>query len=285
MRMRQAEQRLIESLDAMYDAGEAQAIADQVMEHVTGLKGIQRRLHGDEPLPEAVLFRLETISSALLTNRPLQYVLGSAHFFGMTLKVNENVLIPRPETEELVALVLKEVKKEASVMLLDIGTGSGCIALALKKNRPNAKVSAMDISEEALKVAMQNADNQNLDVHFVQGDVLQEEDVKHLAEYDIIVSNPPYITQEEHADLPLNVRAFEPGTALFVTNKDALQFYKAIGTFAQKHLKPDGHLFFEVHQRYGQATKDFLENEGWHCTLYRDLNANNRMLHCRLFPL
>lgn len=215
-------------------------------------------------------------------HRPIQYIVGKAYFSDFELLVTEGVLIPRPETDELVFWIQKMTKSLAqNLNIWDIGTGSACIALALKKHLPQAGVWASDISVVALKIAQQNAQNLNLDIQLFKNDILQENEKLDLPLMDIMVSNPPYILFEEIDTIAKHVKDFEPHTALFVSNQDPLQFYKAIERKAQQYLKPNGLLFFELHSIYAQETRDYFESKNWETELNSDMQDKERMLLCK----
>tara|TARA_R110002049_G_scaffold762_7_gene5061 strand:+ start:3939 stop:4799 length:861 start_codon:yes stop_codon:yes gene_type:complete len=218
--------------------------------------------------------------SQLKEERPIQHILGKAHFCELEFYVDENVLIPRPETEELVYWILEALENKGSdeeVNILDIGTGSGCIAISLAKNLPNAKVVAVDISKKALEIARRNAKDNHVDIVFVEADILSILDFK--GDFDIIVSNPPYVRELEKAEIKNNVLDHEPGSALFVSDKNPLIFYKKIVEFALGHLKVGGFLFFEINQYLGEETKELLENENFsEIELRKDMFGNDRML-------
>jgi len=218
--------------------------------------------------------------SQLKEERPIQHILGKAHFCELEFYVDENVLIPRPETEELVYWILEGLENKDSdeeVNILDIGTGSGCIAISLAKNLPNAKVVAVDISKKALEIARRNAKDNNVDIVFVEADILSICDFK--GKFDVIVSNPPYVRELEKAEMKNNVLDNEPGSALFVSDKNPLIFYKKIVEFALDHLKVKGFLFFEINQYLGDETKELLENENFsEIELRKDMFGNDRML-------
>jgi release factor glutamine methyltransferase len=217
----------------------------------------------------------------LKTGAPVQHVLGETVFYGLPIKVNSSVLIPRPETEELVEWVIEKVKSHKK-LLLDIGTGSGCIPIALKKNMPDLEVSAIDISSEAIKVAEQNAGINKTDIKFIEADILN---YKSDEEYDIIVSNPPYIRELEKADMHKNVLDFEPHNALFVSDENPLIFYKAIADFAITHLKPNGFLFFEINEYLWSETIDLLlERRFKNIELKKDMQGKDRMIMARTNP-
>lgn len=225
----------------------------------------------EQPLFEAL--------AQLKLEKPIQYILGTAHFMDLDLNVNENVLIPRPETEELVQWILDDCQVEHSrdpLKILDIGTGSGCIAIALAKHLPNVKVYALDVSEKALEVARGNAKMNEVDITFLKQDILKPA----LAlEFDIIVSNPPYIRELEKESIKNNVKEHEPGTALFVPDEDPLLFYKAIAQFSKTHLKEEGGLYFEINQYLGKETKSLLKAHNFsEIELRKDIFGNDRML-------
>lgn len=213
--------------------------------------------------------------TALKTGTPYQYVIGNAEFYNLSLEVNPSVLIPRPETEEMVSIILKENFEPKTI--LDIGTGSGCIAVALKKHIRKATITAIDISTEAIETAKRNALNNNVAIHFVEDDILNPKQV--FGQFDWIVSNPPYIDKEEILDKV--VAAFEPTIALYAHN-DVLKYYKAIASFATLHLKAEGKIFVEINQKYGNETKVVFESKGFHATLLQDMSGNDRFIQATL---
>ena len=280
MSLREAQQHLIQQLQALYDAREAANIADWVMEHVTGKKKIDRLLVKNDPLAPEQLSSLEKITSELLQHRPVQYVLGEAWFAGNPFFVNEEVLIPRPETEELVDWIVEEIQnsKFKNQKILDIGTGSGCIPVALKKQLPSSAIMSIDKSAGALAVASKNAAHLKADIQLQQLDFLDEASWKELPVFDVIVSNPPYIKQSEYGSMAKHVTDFEPSLALFVPDEDALVFYRKIGQFAQTHLSASGMLFFEINEALGNATTALLEQQGYQVELKKDLQGKDRMI-------
>jgi release factor glutamine methyltransferase len=213
---------------------------------------------------------------------PIQYILGTTHFYGLEFNVNENVLIPRPETEELVEWIIStalNMPKLKNIKILDIGTGSGCIAISLAKNISNAKVSAIDISDKALATAKENADLNKVNVTFIQKNILETNDLEQ--QFDIIVSNPPYVRNLEKAEIKSNVLANEPHLALFVEDNDALLFHRKIAELATKNLSPEGKLFFEINQYLGKETIELLEKMHFkNSKLRKDIYGNDRMIAC-----
>src|SRR5690606_13296676 len=223
---------------------------------------------------------------ALKSAKPVQQVLGHAWFAGMKLIVDESVLIPRPETEELVALIVGQhsTNAEKPLRIIDIGTGSGCIAIALKKALPQSSVYALDVSPEALKIARQNAETQSTLLSFIQADIL-EWDLCFQPDqfFDIVVSNPPYITYAEQADMNRNVLDYEPHGALFVDDSTPLVFYEHIATFALQHLTPGGSLYFEVNKHYGKQVRKVLESKGFHDVhLNKDMHGADRIIQAKI---
>lgn len=255
----------------------------------------------------------ETIISDLKQEKPIQYILGEAWFYGLKFKVNENTLIPRSETEELVEWILDSLKvkdkrqkvKDISsgevekqpltinpkpLALLDIGTGTGCIPISLKYNLPEVEVYAIDVSEKALEVANLNAKDNNVEINFIQTDILKIDDLlllraesRSFPKFDIIVSNPPYVRNLEKEEIKKNVLDYEPHLALFVEDNDALLFYRKIAQLAKLSLQPNGLLFFEINQYLGKQTVELLENLGFNnIELRKDLKGNHRMVKCSL---
>ena len=251
------------SLQAIYPSGELQALIRIIMENVCGLTTCQLLVGKDRDLSEKEEAKIKEIVEGLQRQKPIQYLLEEALFHGLTLRVTPAVLIPRPETAELVDLVLGNCPADRTIRLLDIGTGSGCIAIALAKNRPNAEVSAIDISPEALEVAKENARSQEVHIHFHQADILKMANERMSSigtgELDGIVSNPPYIMQKEQAQMERNVLAYEPHLALFVPDDDPLRFYKAIADYARIRLRPGGRLYFEINPLCVEAMVEMLQ--------------------------
>lgn len=230
----------------------------------------------EQPLFEAL--------AQLKEEKPIQYILGEARFMDLELQVNEQVLIPRPETEELVQWILNDCQIEQSrdLKILDIGTGSGCIAIALEKHIPNAKVYAIDVSEGALEVARENANKNGVDVNFIEQDILNP---KLELDFDIIVSNPPYVRDLEKNEIKKNVKDHEPHLALFVPDDNALIFYDAIARFGKKHLAKNGSLYVEINQYLGEETKALLKAHDFsEIELRKDIFGNDRMLKAKWNP-
>ena len=271
-----AYRQILADLSKMYDERESAAIANWVMGHVTGKSRIDRMLVKNEALSILQLEQLQTIQQQLSTHRPIQYVLGEAWFCEMKFTVNEHTLIPRPETEELVEWIWKE--NPAPDNLLDIGTGSGCIPIALYKKLPNTKIVSIDISQQALNIARQNADSLNAIIQLAPMDFLQEDHWDSLPQFNIIVSNPPYIRLAEKENMNRNVLDFEPGLALFVPDEDPLLFYRKIAAFARNHLSSKGAVYLEINEALGKEVCALYETEGYTVVLKKDVAGRDRMV-------
>lgn len=270
-------------LNGMYDSGEIETFITYCFKAYTGRERATFFLNDTQTVNESELLKFNFAVKDLKQYKPIQYILGTADFYGLKLSVNPNVLIPRPETEELVHLVIKENKKNENLTIIDIGTGSGCIAIALKKNIPQATVNAIDISERALQTAKQNAISNATDITFYQKDILEESVLATNTTYDIIVSNPPYIRLSEQSDMDSNVVDYEPHTALFVPNEKPLLFYDAISNFAMKFLNQGGKVYFEINQQLGNEVVQLLKEKKFSdIQLIKDLNGNNRIVKAQL---
>ncbi|MCC8361270.1 peptide chain release factor N(5)-glutamine methyltransferase [Salinimicrobium sediminilitoris] len=220
--------------------------------------------------------KFESALQRLQQHEPVQYITGHTQFFGLPFNVNQNVLIPRPETEELVAWILEDVVNSEEIKILDIGTGSGCVAIALAKQLPHSVVTAIDISEEALEVARANASTNEVEIDFFPGDVLNIAQLHD--KFDIIVSNPPYVRELEKKDMQRNVLEHEPETALYVKDSNPLIFYQKITDLAENNLKPGGKLYFEINQYLGKETEALLTEKNFQTRLKKDIFGVDRML-------
>ena len=269
-------QQLIQTLTPMHGAQEARAIVYALLEDVFGLRKTDVLLGKFDALSEAEKLHFAECAKRLSTGEPLQYVVGTAPFGELRFEVTPATLIPRPETLELVEWVVADEKVKSALRLLDIGTGSGCIAISLAQLLPQAAVSAWDISSEALAVARRNAERNGVAVDFKQVDVLH---VTEAETYDCIVSNPPYICEAEKAEMTDSVLLHEPHTALFVPNTDPLRFYRAIAQLALSNLSPGGTLYFEINRAYGAETCNLLRDLGFRdVELRKDFYGNDRMV-------
>ncbi|RYF87595.1 MAG: peptide chain release factor N(5)-glutamine methyltransferase, partial [Chitinophagaceae bacterium] len=253
MNLQQAQAYLINHLSRVYDSREAATMADWILVKLTGHTKVDRLIKKEELLTESQLTSLHGYVEELVAHRPVQYVLEESFFMGLEFYVDENVLVPRPETEELVDWILKDLKgREAKVM--DIGTGSGCIPVTLKSKNKSLEIIATDISNEALYVAKKNADTHRTKIRFVQHDILDRLGWDDVGMFDVIVSNPPYIPEEDKLTMNDNVLKYEPHHALFTGGDDPFVFYKEIAAFAAKHLNKGGALYFEIHALGGETT-------------------------------
>ena len=277
MKLKDVHQKFATHLAQIYDRAEAENIAWIVLEHLSG-----QRYHPltskDLLVSREQLSQLEAMETRLLAHEPVQYVLNEAWFYDIPFFVNEQVLIPRPETEELVDWILKENANKKNISILDIGTGSGCIPVILKRKLPDSRVYGCDISFEALKVAQQNAETYQLSIHFFQIDILDQARWLQLPKVDIIVSNPPYISITEKSSLHPNVAEFEPGLALFVEDTNPLLFYENIAALAPLILKVGGCMYLEIHEAKGQQILELYEKAGFSSVLKKDMQGKNRML-------
>ena len=220
---------------------------------------------------------LNTALERLLKEEPIQYIIGKTEFYGLPFNVNKHTLIPRPETEELVEWVLNTTEKEEKLNIIDIGTGTGCIPISLKKHLPNTNISAIDVSEDALKIAELNAKLNNIDINFIRKDILETEQLTQM--YDVIVSNPPYVRNLEKVEIKNNVLENEPHLALFVDDNNPLIFYDKIADLAKLHLSENGLLFFEINQYLGKETVKMLKDKGFNnIELKKDFSGNDRMI-------
>lgn len=262
----------------LYPKSEIQGFIRIIFEHVCGFGYTGFLLHKYEEIKVVHRKEIEEIVERLKQFEPLQYILGETEFFGLKLKVKPGVLIPRPETEELVQWMTK-TPWPPNPKILDVGTGSGCIALALKKKLPDAKISAIDFSAEALKTATENAALNDLEVELIHFDILQWMTKTTWPLFDGIVSNPPYVRELEKAQMQPNVLQYEPETALFVPDNDPLIFYRQIGHFAQHYLKSGGKLFLEINENLGEETFRLLRRTGFkNIVMKKDIHGKNRMI-------
>jgi release factor glutamine methyltransferase len=279
MTIYEAQATLSAQLSTIYEAREASNIADLVMEQLTGKSRSARILMKQDVLTEAQLQYFMSCLSALLLHKPVQYVLGEAWFGGMLFKVNEQVLIPRPETEELAEWVISDLPPDTPVQVVDIGTGSGCIAVTIKKKCPLSLVSGIDISKGALAIARQNAVANHAPVTFIELDFLQETSRAQLGNYDVIVSNPPYIPLAGKDAMKRHVTDFEPAVALYVPDAQPLLFYQQIAVFADTHLNPEGAIYMEIQNDMGAAVTALFKEKGWGTIeLRKDMQGEDRMV-------
>ena len=278
MTRREAVNRLAAVAMECYDEVEARQIAQMIVMARGGVTYNQLLV---EPEAEVVIDDIETIEAELRAWRPVQYIVGQAEFMDMSLEVNSAVLIPRPETEELVYWIASEYPQK--VRILDVGTGSGCIAISLARSIAGAEVSALDISVSALDVARRNGERYAPQVEFVEGDALSDFDKLFAGEFDVVVSNPPYIPASDVERMRPNVVDYEPHGALFVSDDDPLIFYRSIARVARRMLKPSGALYFEIYEALAEQMEEMLRREGYSQVVVReDFRGKPRMICARV---
>jgi release factor glutamine methyltransferase len=280
MKIKEYRAQFIQELTSMHGEDEAVSFFYLILEEKQQLKRIDLALQPDLVLSEEEIKVWNSILEQLKLEIPIQYLLGKTSFYGLDFEVNDNVLIPRPETEELVDWIISNnqtISKSSSLKILDIGTGSGCIAISLAKNLSNAQVFAIDVSEKALTTAKNNAILNEVNVTFIEQNILETLDLKQ--EFDIIVSNPPYVRNLEKEEIKKNVLEYEPHLALFVEDNDALIFYRKIAELAQKNLSNSGQLYFEINQYLGKEMIELLEGMNFkNIELRKDIYGNDRMI-------
>ena len=290
MTIKQYREHFNESLKHLYPTSEIDSFFFLILEEYMDLKRIDVVLKSDFYLDKKSLNLMQIATKQLEHEIPIQYIIGKTEFFGLPFNVNKEVLIPRPETEELVEQVLNEISliktcktstdlasKEKQFKILDIGTGSGCIAISLKKQLPSSEISAMDVSDKALRVANKNALLNQVDINFIHQDILKTTNLDKL--YNVIVSNPPYVRELEKKEIKNNVLNNEPHLALFVDNKNPLLFYNKIAELAKKFLTKNGQLHFEINQYLGKETIKLLAEKGFkNIQLKKDIFGNDRIV-------
>ena len=267
----------VSGLTSLYDKDEATSITRVVFKERLNISRTDIAIDPSLEISKNDKNKLDRISKKLLEGVPVQHILGYADFYGLKFKVNKNVLIPRPETEELVQWIIKENGKKTGIKILDVGTGTGCISIALAKELMNASVTGIDISDKALRLARINAKMNDAKVQFKELDVLQKSNWNKLGKFNIIVSNPPYVTEREKEAMHINVLNHDPHLALFVPDDDPLIFYNKISDMALLDLSPGGQLYFEINEAFGNEIKDMLEAKGFkHVVIRKDLNGKDR---------
>jgi release factor glutamine methyltransferase len=271
-------------LKTIYNDGEAIAIANIIFEHFVKMNKSDLLLRGKETLSNEELSSLNIALAKLLTHEPVQYITNEAWFYNLKFYVTNDVLIPRPETEELVHEAIAFLKTKNGKSVLDIGTGSGCIPISIKKNIPNTDVMAIDVSEAALTVAKENALTNNVEINLKKINFLEENNYAAFESFDVIISNPPYIPEDEKNILDKNVTQYEPHIALFVPQNDALIFYKRIVSFAENHLKKDGRIFLETHENLAKETAAIFVEKKYFVEIKKDMQGKERMLIIYRYP-
>lgn len=268
----------IVELEKEYPKEEVQSFFNLLTEAFLKMSRLEVALDPEKELSEAEVSKLKDALQRLQKHEPIQYIIGETEFYGLLFKVNPAVLIPRPETEELVQWIMDDASKneKRDLTILDIGTGTGCIAISLARNLPDARVSAVDISEGALATAQENAKLNGVEITFLQKDILNTDSLE--KKFDVIVSNPPYVRNLEKQDMQRNVLEFEPEKALYVRDEDPLIFYRKISELAKDALQPEGALYFEINQYLGAETEAILKKKNFQTQLKKDIFGVDRML-------
>lgn len=260
-----------------YGDGEAKWLTRTIIEHIKGWNQVDILMNGDKELSEFIIGKIDDVVTRLLNDEPVQYIFGNTYWYGMTLKVSPDVLIPRPETSELVDMIVKD-NNASDLKVIDVCTGSGCIAVALARNLPFASVTGIDISSKALAIAKENAEIQKAKIKLLQQDIL-DETYSLPSGLDIIVSNPPYIAENEKKSMDANVIDHEPSIALFVPDDDPLKFYKRISDLSMASLNDNGKLYYEINPFYATDLTEMMSHQGWtDIQLFKDIHGKNRFL-------
>jgi release factor glutamine methyltransferase len=273
--------KLTDELEPLYGRNEAKSISFIIIENIFGW--YKTYIIAGEPLDgfsDSIFFKLESYMYRLKNFEPVQYIISEALFYGRKYFVDKTVLVPRPETEELVSLVISQHKAKSEIKLLDVGTGSGCIAITIDKDLPPTEVYAMDVDRDTLQTARKNAMIHNSQVMFVQDDIFNPQPSYPV--FDVVVSNPPYVTESEKSFMNRNVLDYEPPLALFVPDEDAIKFYTAITNFCEFYLQPEGKLYFEINERLGNKVIDLLKSRNYEeVYLFKDFNNKNRIISAK----
>jgi release factor glutamine methyltransferase len=284
MTIRALYRHFLNELRLIYNENESAMITQMIFEEMADINRSEVIKNSAASLPEKYVTKLMQCLERLKLSEPVQYVIGHAWFYKMKFKVTPAVLIPRPETEELVEEAILFLKKRDKADVLDIGTGSGCIPITMKKNLPFAQITSIDISNDALKIAKENMLENDVYVDFKEMDFLIDKNRDLLEKYDVIISNPPYIPEEEKKYMSNNVAKYEPYLALFVDDRNPLIFYQKIASFGKLHLKKEGKIFLEAHENYAQEVKDVFQNENYMTEVKKDIFGKERIIvatHCR----
>ena len=275
MKIQELQQRYSKELTQSYSENEIQKLFTYFAEEYLQYNSIQLKMYADQEVEEAQKLQFTQALEELKSGKPYQQILGKAYFYGEEFFVNENVLIPRPETEELIELILEKLPSDKELKILDIGTGSGCIAITIANHLKHANVYALDYSGKALEIAKKNAVLHQAEIQFIQQDYLNS----HLLEiFDVIISNPPYIETEEEIDIENSVKDFEPMMALFAPENDVLAFYRKIANDTETSLSNEGFVFLEINQKLGPETLELYKNKLSEAYLLKDISDNDRMI-------
>jgi release factor glutamine methyltransferase len=281
MILKDLKRQFVDLISTVYELDECTALFDLTADRYLNISRLSYFQIQNNTVNAPLAHQVLQVANELSTGKPLQYIFGDTVFYGLKFYVNSNVLIPRPETEELVHLIIQTVRKSTHISnnLLDIGTGTGCIPITLKKHLNNLEVSAIDVSPEALEVAIKNAELNEVNINYIHADILTYTAEKR---YDLIVSNPPYIKEDEKASMHQNVLTYEPHLALFVSNENPLLFYKAIAEFSRTNLNENGFLFFEINEYLGEQVRLMLAEKGFrHIQVLKDMQSKDRIVSCQ----
>ncbi len=279
MTIQEANKYISNRLATIYEEAEASTISEWVVENLTGIKRTDRIAHKGQSITADQARQIDQYINRLLTHEPVQYILNEAWFCGLKFYVDKTVLIPRPETEELVEWIISDCKFPIDKLsILDVGSGSGCIPIALKRRLGKAVVWSCDISRGALEIAKRNAATLGVDVNFIELDFLNKEQRDNLPSFDIIVSNPPYVTASEKKEMKANVLNYEPATALFVPDSDPLVFYRAMADFGKEYLHEPGAIYAEINESLGEATASMFQKNGYMTEIKKDMQGKDRMI-------
>ncbi len=268
----------LNELQKIYSSNEASNITSMIFDSIAGISKSELIKHPEKKLPHDIELKINDSLSQLMMHKPVQYIIGEAWFYKMKFKVSPAVLIPRPETEELVEEVISFLETKSAQKVIDIGTGSGCIVIAVKKNLTSADVTAIDISEQALLIAKENAMLHKAGIDFYNINFLEEKNRDQLGSFDAIISNPPYIRDDEKSKLDKNVRDHEPHVALFVKTDRPLIFYEKIADFGKSHLNEQGKIFMETHEDLGNDVAKLMKEKGYDAIIKKDLFGKDRMV-------
>lgn len=275
-RVRDIEKYYVDSLAGIYPEGEIKIFVRMLFEDIMGWSHAELLINRDTTVNQSDLLRFYWAAEDLKRYRPIQHIVGYVDFCGCRIGVDKTTLIPRPETEEIVMSVFDKLSERPPRRVLDLCTGSGCIAIAVAKHWREAEVTAVDVSSEALAKARQNADSNNVEVRFVKKDLLEEREYRDFELYDLIISNPPYVKESERREMSRNVLDWEPERALFVSDSDPLLFYRAIAKIAETHLSADGLMVLEINEKLGEAMARLLTERGFNATIYNDFRGRRR---------
>jgi release factor glutamine methyltransferase len=278
MTIKEIHTKYLQTLQQMYSSGEASKMTEMIFEHIATINKQHIIIKGNEDLNATEEQQLLAALEKLMIHYPVQYIIGETWFYNLKFTVNESVLIPRPETEELVQEAILFLKNNSTKKVIDIGTGSGCVPISIKKNIETADIISLDISEAAIEIAKKNAQRNNVTIDFRLSDFLEEDSYEKLGQFDLIISNPPYIPEQEEIMMDKNITLHEPHIALFVPQNEPLLFYKKILLFAENHLAKNGKIMLEVHEDLANETAALFTSKNYSVDIKKDMQGKDRML-------